>query len=365
METLSIDLQGNYEQLNAMSDAARANLQSAGLDLKARLQELESIKKLSSARIEETADSLSHQSEMLGAATEEAVARLARVGESLTQRSAEATVASDLNAAKLTKVIDTFRAQADGSSAQAEQVSTALTGAADGLQRKLAAMATTYNQAEQGVESLSKALAKRAQELGSVTEVALGKAAAWDQRVSSHSDALTRITASVAQNASQVTQALDYQTTEMRSASNEANALLEALQGRKEETGIQDFINQASFISERLQSIAVDMSRVMETQISEDDWRRFNKGEQGIFVRKMLGFREKAKLASIRDKYQVDGEFRDYVTRYFSEFEVLLDESKKRDQEGLLKSIFLSSDVGKVYMLLARALGREIVAPDV
>jgi len=143
----------------------------------------------------------------------------------------------------------------------------------------------------------------------------------------------------------------------MRSASNEANALLEALQGRKAEAGIQDFVNQASFISESLQSIAVDMSRVMKTQINEDDWRRFNKGEQGIFVRKMLGFREKAKLVSIRDKYQVDGEFRDYVTRYFSEFEVLLDESKKRDQEGLLKSIFLSSDVGKVYMLLGPCLG--------
>ena len=103
----------------------------------------------------------------------------------------------------------------------------------------------------------------------------------------------------------------------------------------------------------------------MKTQITEDDWRRFNKGEQGIFVRKMLGFRKKAKLASIRDKYQVDGEFCHYVTRYFSELEVLHDESKKHDQEGLLKSIFLSSDVGKVYMLLARALGREIVAPDV
>ena len=42
-----------------------------------------------------------------------------------------------------------------------------------------------------------------------------------------------------------------------------------------------------------------------------------------------------------------------------------MEEAKKRDQEGLLKSIFLSSDVGKVYMLLARALGREILSPDV
>ena len=107
------------------------------------------------------------------------------------------------------------------------------------------------------------------------------------------------------------------------------------------------------------------MNRVLETQISEDDWQRFNRGEKGVFVRKMLGFREKVKLASIKEKYQTDSEFRDYVSRYFTEFEVVLNEAKKRDQEGLLKGTFLSSDVGKVYMLLARALGRDIQAPDV
>jgi hypothetical protein len=45
------------------------------------------------------------------------------------------------------------------------------------------------------------------------------------------------------------------------------------------------------------------------------------------------------------------------------EFEILLKEAKKRNQEGLLKNTFLSSDVGKVYMLLARALGQDIQAP--
>jgi hypothetical protein len=106
------------------------------------------------------------------------------------------------------------------------------------------------------------------------------------------------------------------------------------------------------------------MNRVLETTISEDEWRRFNKGEKGIFVRKMLGFREKTRLNAIREKYQQDAEFREYVMRYFLEFETLLEEAKKRDQEGLLKNTFLSSDVGKVYMLVARALGREIQAPD-
>ena len=234
----------------------------------------------------------------------------------------------------------------------------------ESLRKQLVTMATTYNQAEQGIEALSKALGRRAQELTSVTDIALGKVAAWDNKVSSHTDALAKITDSVAQNASQVTKALENQTSQMRSASNEANALLQALEGRKKEAGLEDFVHQASFITERLQSLAVDMNRVLETQITEDDWQRFTKGEKGIFVRKMLGFREKAKLSSISEKYQQDGEFREYVSRYFKEFEVLLGEAKKRDQEGLLKNTFLTSDVGKVYMVLSRALGRDIQAPD-
>ncbi len=63
-----------------------------------------------------------------------------------------------------------------------------------------------------------------------------------------------------------------YQTTEMRDASNDANGLLKILNDRKNEIGLKDFMHQASFITERLQSITVDMNRVLETNISEDDW---------------------------------------------------------------------------------------------
>ena len=115
---------------------------------------------------------------MLGSATEKAVSRLARVGESLTQLSAEATMARDLNAAKLTKVVDAFREQADDASARAEQAAATMSEKSGTLEQQLNAMATTYNRAERGVEALSKALGRRAQELSSVTEVALGKVAA-------------------------------------------------------------------------------------------------------------------------------------------------------------------------------------------
>ena len=189
---------------------------------------------------------------------------------------------------------------------------------------------------------------------------ALGKVGAWDKSVRSHVDALSKATADVARKSHEINQVLDSRTEEVRTASNEASALLATLKERTDKTSLEEFTRQATFISERLQSLAVDVSRVLETQVSEEDWRRFNKGEKGIFVRKLLGFRERAKLQQIRQTYQEDSTFREYVTRYLEEFEVLLDEASKRDPNSMLHATFLSSDMGKVYMVLARALDRDM-----
>ena len=156
-----------------------------------------------------------------------------------------------------------------------------------------------------------------------------------------------------------VIETIDMQTRDMRAAASEAATLLDDLKAETHQVGVDDFLRRATFISERLQSLAVDMNRVLETRLSEEDWRRFNRGETGVFVRKMLGFREKSKLAAVKKKYEDDGEFREYVSRYISQFDALLAEAKKRDHDAVLSTTFLSSDMGKVYMLLARAIGRD------
>jgi hypothetical protein len=229
------------------------------------------------------------------------------------------------------------------------------------LRRQVYNLSNTYQRAEQGMENLGGAVSRRASELSTATEQALTKVAAWDQHMRSNAEAMAQATTTAAQNAEKAGRLLESQTQDMREVSNDASALVELLKERRGTAAITDFMQQATVVNERLQSLAVDMNRVLETTISEEDWRRFNKGETGIFVRKMLGFREKAKLNIIRDKYQRDTEFRDYVNRYLNDFDDLLESAQRLDQESLLRTTFLASDVGKVYMVLARALGRDIV----
>ena len=193
-----------------------------------------------------------------------------------------------------------------------------------------------------------------------MSDQAVAKMKAWDHTLGERSVALTKVSKDVSDRAREVARTMDRQTKDLKEASREAATIVETLKARADEAGAEDFLRRAAFISEGLQSLAVDMTRLMEAAITDDDWRRFNKGEKGVFVRKLLGFREKSKLATIRPKYQDDGEFQDYVGRYLGQFEGLLKEARKRDHDGVLITTFLTSDMGKVYMLLARALGRDM-----
>ena len=63
-------------------------------------------------------------------------------------------------------------------------------------------------------------------------------------------------------------------------------------------------------------------------------------------------------LNAIRDKYRDNRDFREQVSLYLERFETLLEAAQKYDREKLVSAAYLSSDVGKLYLLLARALDR-------
>jgi len=235
-------------------------------------------------------------------------------------------------------------------------------GAYESLRKQINELSGVYEKADAGMSSLAGSIGERANEISEVTGKALGQISHWDKLVRESSDILGKTVNKVSVQGQQVTKALNQQTEEIKLAVGDASELIAALKANAKEAGLDDFLRRATFISERLQSLAVDMSRLMETTISEEDWSRFNKGEKGIFVRKILGFREKTRLVSIKQRYQSDQEFRNYVSRYLDEFKSFLEEARKRDQQGVLSTIFLSSDMGKLYMVLTKALDRELLA---
>ena len=97
----------------------------------------------------------------------------------------------------------------------------------------------------------------------------------------------------------------------------------------------------------------------MGARISDAVWSRFLKGDKGIFVRLLSGKSFTDTRDRVRDKFKNDEEFRRYVLEYLSEFEGILNQSKRIDRSDVLESVFLSADVGKLYLLLKRSLDEE------
>ena len=274
-------------------------------------------------------------------------------------------VARQLNAVteesgtRLAKIGDLLRHHVGEGSAMTEAVVARVETASEAVGRQLRSLGAAGESTEGELAALAEMLAQRGREVATVSDQALARIGQWDQTLEGRSRALGAVTDQVTGQARQMTKALDAQAKDLQQASWKAQALTETLKLRTDEVGSEDFLRHAAFVSERLQSLAVDMNRLMETSVSEEDWRRYSSGERSIFVRKILGFREKSKLAAISKKFQREEEFRGYVTRYLDQFEGLLSEAKKVDRGDVLGTTFLSSDMGKVYMLLCRAVGRE------
>ncbi|MCS0504143.1 hypothetical protein, partial [Ancylobacter mangrovi] len=109
---------------------------------------------------------------------------------------------------------------------------------------------------------------------------------------------------------------------------------------------------------ESLDSLSVDIARMIDHETAVDLWERYTRGERNVFTRRLYTMQGQQTFEEIRRKYRRDLEFRDTVDRYISEFERLLEQVSRDERGQQLTNTYLTSDTGKVYTLLAHAAGR-------
>jgi hypothetical protein len=107
-----------------------------------------------------------------------------------------------------------------------------------------------------------------------------------------------------------------------------------------------------------LDSLAVDIARMIDHDAAADLWDRYNRGEHNVFSRKLYTAQGQKAFEEIRRKYRSDRDFMRTVDRYISEFERLLEEVSRDDRGQVVARTYLTSETGKVYTMLAHAAGR-------
>jgi hypothetical protein len=109
---------------------------------------------------------------------------------------------------------------------------------------------------------------------------------------------------------------------------------------------------------ESLDSLAVDIARMIDHDAAAELWDRYKRGERNVFTRKLYTMQGQRAFEEIQRKYRSDREFMQTVDRYIAEFERLLDEVSRDDRGQVVARTYLTSETGKVYTMLAHAAGR-------
>ena len=109
---------------------------------------------------------------------------------------------------------------------------------------------------------------------------------------------------------------------------------------------------------ESLDSLSVDIARMIDHDAAADLWDRYKSGERNVFTRRLYTLQGQKAFDEIRRKYRADREFKQTVDRYIGEFERLLDEVSRDDRGQVVARTYLTSETGKVYTMLAHAAGR-------
>lgn len=113
----------------------------------------------------------------------------------------------------------------------------------------------------------------------------------------------------------------------------------------------------AHHIIETLQSLSIDIDRALEEEPQVELWKRYRDGERNVFTRRLASLKGKEPHSLIGERYQSNAEFRGDADRYMAQFETLLADAADKNPDGLLAETYMSSDIGKVYALLAEATG--------
>ena len=125
-----------------------------------------------------------------------------------------------------------------------------------------------------------------------------------------------------------------------------------------EERVENDFVRRVALITESLNSNAIDIARALDSEVSDVAWAAYLKGDRGIFTRRAVSLIEGGEAKAIVQVYENDSGFHDQVNRYIHDFEAMLRQVLSTRDGNALGVTLLSSDMGKLYVVLAQAIER-------
>ena len=125
-----------------------------------------------------------------------------------------------------------------------------------------------------------------------------------------------------------------------------------------EEQVNNDFARRMALLTESMNSNAIDITKAISSDVTDTAWASYLKGDRGIFTRRAVRLLDNTEARDIAEIYDNDDAFRENVSRYIHDFEAMLRSMLSTRDGNALGVTILSSDMGKLYVVLAQAIER-------
>ena len=119
------------------------------------------------------------------------------------------------------------------------------------------------------------------------------------------------------------------------------------------------FMRDSSTIISELESLSIDINAIFNKAGKDNElWKKYYEGDHGAFVRYLSKNMTKKQIISIQEDYQNKSDFRILVDKYMDDFEKLVASARENERAGTLLALISGSDIGKIYFILAKVLGK-------
>ena len=339
IESVEALLDSHHATLAAATDRAVAQAGEMHAAFSAQSQELGETAEYLSQKSAQIYDTLERQISLLTRSVETVVAQI----ETLDQRSVIAGRKVDAIGTGLRRLVD------ETIEAEVSRVGTATDEAGKQVRALSAEISRTLEaELENQIEKMKGVAAQLDEEIGGLNMTL--------QQSTNQLEMVVKTTASQAQETVKLFHGqVEDLATATREAAEQADSIREAVaQGRRDA-----FLRASTLIIKELNELAVDIDQVFEPSMSENVMRLYEDGDLGIFVRRIARSHDEQSVPRIRDRMRKNSSFRHSVQTFMKRYEGLLTQTTECDPDRIMTATLLSADVGKVYMLLARATQRD------
>lgn len=250
------------------------------------------------------------------------------IGALITQMRTAREEIDQINASSAVRLVETMRDVQREAHAAADEARRAMDRAIAGATRKLG---------EDSGVALEKVLRGKAEELVGKLESAISRAVGATSDATLHlKDQLTRVD---------------------DLASHLERRVADARELAEERTD-NDFARRLALLTESLNSAAIDVDKILSTEVSDTAWSSYLRGDRGVFTRRAVRLIDNGEAKDIAAAYENDPEFFELVNRYIHDFEAMLRTVLSTRDGGVMGVTLLSSETGKLYVALAQAIER-------